>query len=181
MLELAKRVQDDIYTRDELLDRCCLETVKEKDIIQVAAIMHTCFKIPTTLESLKYLIDYQINLDLSVKCYDPETQKIYGILLFGANSIDEKIPFITHSNAVMCKALSGIKQLQGCAFILDERLRGTGIDKKMICYNKTNLSDDYDVVWCGVNKELKTHNYWKRLGFNEFHSDPYVNFYLRLL
>lgn len=35
------------------------------------------------------------------------------------------------------------------------------------------------MVWIGVEKDLKTHNYWKRLGFEEILSIDEANFYVR--
>ena len=61
--------------------------------------------------------------------------------------------------------LSDYKQVNGHSFIIDERLRNSGIDKKMLHFNTEFLAENYDLIWIGVEKSLKSLPYWHRLGF----------------
>ena len=70
------------------------------------------------------------------------------------------------------------KQVNGHSFIIDERLRGTNLDKKMLLFNLEFLATNYDFIWCGVEIDLKSHNYWQRLGFVEVFTIPEATFYL---
>jgi hypothetical protein len=74
--------------------------------------------------------------------------------------------------------LEGFIQVNGHSFVIDERLRGTNLDKKMLYHNIKFLSDNYDLIWIGVERDLKTHDYWKRLGFVEVFEIPEAVFYL---
>lgn len=42
-----------------------------------------------------------------------------------------------------------------------------------------NYIDTFDFVWCAVEKDLKSHDYWKKLGFKELFSIPEASFYIR--
>ena len=50
----------------------------------------------------------------------------------------------------------------------------------MLLYNKEYI-DQFDMVWCGVDKSLKSHNYWKRLGFEEVLNIYDAIFYVKYL
>ena len=73
--------------------------------------------------------------------------------------------------------LETFSQVNGHSFIIDERLRGTNFDKKMLYHNIKFLADNYDLIWIGVERDLKTHHYWERLGFVEVFSIPQATFY----
>jgi GNAT superfamily N-acetyltransferase len=74
--------------------------------------------------------------------------------------------------------LGGFKQINGHSFIIDERLRGCGLDKKMLDFNVDYLKDNYDIIWIAVERDLLTHNYWQRLGFVEVFRISEAVFYL---
>ena len=78
----------------------------------------------------------------------------------------------------MCSYLTQFKQVNGFAFIIDERLRGTDVHKDMVMYNMSYL-EGFDFVWCGVEKNLKSHNYWLRLGFEEIARNCDASFYIK--
>jgi hypothetical protein len=69
-----------------------------------------------------------------------------------------------HLNAKLAGFLIQFSQINGHSFIIDERLRGTGIDKKMLRYQKDFL-DGFEMIWCAVEKSLKSVSYWHKLGF----------------
>jgi hypothetical protein len=74
--------------------------------------------------------------------------------------------------------LSDFKQVNGHSFIIDERLRNSGIDKKMLHFNTEFLAENYDLIWIGVEIDLRSHKYWERLGFTEVFRIPEAVFYL---
>lgn len=179
MVELGKRLQDDTLTKEKLLEKCKISNVEESDVLQILEILISCFKIPNMEMAIKYLADIGVILKESVKFYNPDTKKIYGLLVFGRQDVGNGIFRFSSRNPILHELFARYRQLQGAIFILDERLRGLGIDKRMLYYNY-NFIQKHDFVWCGVDKDLKTHNYWKRLGFTEFHSDDVARFYMKL-
>ena len=46
----------------------------------------------------------------------------------------------------------------------------------MLKFQKEFL-DEYELIWCAVEKDLKSHGYWKRLGFKELFKIPEASFY----
>jgi hypothetical protein len=78
----------------------------------------------------------------------------------------------------MADYLSQFVQVNGHSFIIDERLRGTGLDRKMLFYNIKFLMKNYDFIWAGVEIGLKSHRYWERLGFIEVFRIPEAVFYM---
>lgn len=71
-----------------------------------------------------------------------------------------------------------MNQINGHSFVIDERLRGTKLDKKMLLYNFDYINQ-FDLIWLGVEKTLKTDNYWKRLGFEEILEIDEAKFYIK--
>jgi hypothetical protein len=69
-------------------------------------------------------------------------------------------------------------QLNGFLFILDPRLRGERIDMEMLLFNK-EYWNTFDLIWCAVDVNYNTHNYWKQVGFNEIDAIPQATFYVR--
>ncbi len=74
--------------------------------------------------------------------------------------------------------LSDYKQVNGHSFIIDERLRNCGLDKKMLYFNTDFLIKNYDFIWIGVEESLRSKSYWERLGFTEVFRIPEAVFYL---
>lgn len=116
------------------------------------------------------------DLDNSVKLVDNRDGKIYGLLIFSDYSISNGSPLVSH-NYWLNHLLGGYKQVNGHSFIIDERLRGTNFDKKMLFFNIDYLKK-YDLIWIAVDKTLKSQNYWKRLGFEEILDINEANFYV---
>ena len=77
----------------------------------------------------------------------------------------------------MANYLQQYTQINGHSFIIDERLRGKGIDKKMLGYCKDYIKT-FDFAWCAVEKDLKSHNYWKKIGFDKVFSNSDASFYV---
>lgn len=189
-------------TRGEILRNCKVAFTRPQDIFYIVKILIDCFKIPNLETALEYLKDIKADLWHSVKYYDPRTMDIYGLLLFGKQVANDGIPWFRVNNTVLSKMIESCNQVQGAAFIIDKRVQGCGIDKKMLKFRNfrkpytehTKVIDVFDgkekwkkeekvpdLIWCGVNKDLKTHNYWKRLGFTEFYSDNVARFYLKMV
>ena len=127
------------------------------------------------MEALRQLVYSDARLDYSVKAIDKRTGDIYGFLIFCNFPLHVGSP-IMHINPGLGELLSHFSQINGHSFIIDERLRGTGIDKKMLSFQKDFL-DEYEMIWCAVEKDLKSHRYWKRLGFRELFKIPQASFY----
>lgn len=173
MLHISDRLNDSPLTTSELMPRCIVTKTCKGDVFDILRILMDCFKIPSLKEALMYANNMKLNLTESVKLVDKETNTIYGILMFG----ETNMPFMPH---MMNELFRNFKQVCGIGFLIDERLRGRGFDMKMLYHNKEYL-EKFDLVWCGVDSSLPTHNYWKRLGFTECVSMPNVSFYLKLL
>lgn len=179
MLKIKNRLNESKVSREELIKNCKICKTTANDLQEIVRIMSECFKIPSYYEAAYYLRNIGLDYRNSVKLVDKRTNMIYGLLLFGTNTIQKGTP-IHFENPLLNNALSSLKQVNGIAFILDERLRGMHFDMKMLYYNIDYLKQ-YDVVWCGVDSSLKSHNYWKRLGFSEFLTTPNVQFYLKFI
>ena len=48
----------------------------------------------------------------------------------------------------------------------------------MLLYN-IDYINQFDLIWLGVEKSLKTDNYWKRLGFEEILDIEEAKFYIK--
>lgn len=76
--------------------------------------------------------------------------------------------------------LDTYKQLNGFCFIIDERLRGCGLDKKMLLHN-IEYVNNYDVVWLAVDNLLNTNKYWERIGFEELFHTIEAKYYIKFV
>lgn len=181
MLVIEDIVCNNENTQEEILKNCIVDYTDKYDLLDVVKILHKCFKIPSYQEALEYVRDINVDLDNSVKYFDPGTNEIYGLLLMADNTIDKGIPFLEYNNPLLLALFNGFKQKEGAAFILDKRIRGLGLDKWMLqTYKDTDDYKERDMIWCGVQNELKSHGYWKHLGFTNFYNDKMAKFYLKL-
>ena len=170
---------DNNLTKEELLPYIKVTKASFKDAPQIINIlMKSGFNIHSEREVLNQLLESNADLNNSVKLIDERTNDIYGLLIFSKYSINEGSPLPLIS-PILASILRDYTQLNGFAFVIDERLRGTNFDKQMLEYNY-DFINEYDFIWCGVETELKSHNYWKRLGFYEIASIPQAKFYIRL-
>ena len=179
MLVIEKRVNNTNFTTQELNDKLKIEKTNFSDIMGILKIMTDCFKIPTTIDAYNYLYLHKLNILNSVKLVDKDTNEIYGVLLLGEVPMADVTPIMFICPTLNC-VLNKLKQLNGIAFIIDERLRGQGWDKKML-YSNISYINQFDIVWCGVDATLKTHHYWERLGFDNLFNDSRVNFYAKVV
>lgn len=174
-------VDNDLTTRD-ILKYCKMsKTDSLFDRSQIKHIMNKCFKLP--LYEAEKLVE-EIDYETSVKFYDPIGYSIYGLLLFTNNEVKQAIPGIEYFNPLVANIFNGFRQKNGEAFIIDKRLQGIGLDKLMLNYALKLLKGNKpapELIWLGVNRELKSHNYWLRHGFLEFYSDMMVRFYCKFL
>ena len=178
LLVIEDTVCDNDLSQKEILERCIVDYTDRYDLLGVVKILHKNFKIPSYDEALRYVLNINVDLENSVKFFDPETEDIYGLLLVADNNIERGIP---HINPMVSGLFKGLKQKEGVAFILDKRIRGLGIDQCMVqTYKDTDDYEKQDIMWCGVQHELKSHNYWLKNGFIKFYSDPMAKFYLKL-
>ena len=152
------------------------KTVKE-DLEQIAEIISKEFKLSGKEEALWQLSNSKFIDSESVKLIDPSDNSIKGVLVFCDYPISIGSP-IKHVDEVVDKFLSEFKGVNGHSFIIDEEYRDGKVDKEMLLFNLEYLATNYDFIWCGVDSNFKTHNYWKRLGFVELLSIPEATFYI---
>lgn len=156
---------NDNKTKKELLENIILCKTTNEDVNDIINILQNSFDINTKEIAISQLLLSHANLKESVKVIDKRDNKIYGILILCNFNIKNGSP-ILFENHYLAKCLSGLRQINGHSFIIDKRLRNTNIDKKMLYFNKEYI-DNFDFIWCGVEKSLKSHHYWKKIGFKK--------------
>ncbi len=175
MIDLCNKLINNDLSREDLLPNIDIVSMSYEDAPIITELLAKCFAIHNQEEALRQLIFSNAQLDKSVKAIDRRNGDIYGFLIFSIFPIHVGSP-ILHLNPRLGGFLVQFKQLNGHSFILDERLRGTGIDKKMLSFQKEYL-EQFEMVWCAVEESLHTDNYWKRLGFKELFKIPEATFY----
>lgn len=167
---------DDNKTKDELINNCILCKTSYSDVVEIVKILSKSFSIYSEREVVRQLLYSNADLDNSVKIIDKRDNKIYGLLIFSKFPINAGSPIINF-NIKLSDYLSKYTQINGHSFIIDIRLRGTSFDKKMLLFQKDYVNE-YDFIWCGVEKELKTHKYWEHLGFVKLFETDEAIFYI---
>ncbi len=175
MIDLCNRLVNNTLTREELLPNMEIVSTSYNDAPILTELLYKCFNLSSQEIALRQLLYSNAQLDKSVKVIDKRNGDIYGFLIFSIFPIHMGSP-ILHFNARLGGFLIQFNQINGHSFILDERLRGTGIDKKMLFYQKEYL-EKFELIWIAVERDLKTHSYWKRLGFKELFNIPEATFY----
>ena len=175
MIDLCNRLVNNDLTKEELLQNIEIKSTSYNDAPELTALLAKCFDLPSQEEALRQLLYSDAQLDNSVKVVDKRNGDIYGFLIFSKFPIHIGSPLM-HVNARLGGFLIQFNQINGHSFIIDERLRGTGIDKKMLLYQKEFLNK-FDLIWAAVECDLKSHNYWKRLGFKELFKIQEATFY----
>ena len=178
MIDLCNRLVDNELTKEELLPNMEIVSTSYDDAPVLTELLAKCFNLPSRETALRQLLYSNAQLDNSVKVVDKRNGDIYGFLIFSMFPLHIGSP-ILHFNSRLGGFLIQFSQINGHSFILDERLRGTGIDKKMLFYQKKFL-ESFELIWLAVEKSLHTDNYWKRLGFKEIFSIPEATFYCLL-
>ena len=177
MIDLCNKLVDNDLTRENLLERVEIRKTSVEDLEQICKVLAKSFNLSSHLEALFQLENSKARLDESVKLVDKETSDIYGLLIFTEYPIDRGSP-IKMVESGISEYLSDFKQVNGHSFIIDERLRNSGIDKKMLYFNSDFLTRNYDLIWIGVEKSLRSFAYWERLGFIEIFRIDEAVFYL---
>ena len=175
MIDLCNRLVDNDLEREEILNNIVVTGTSYEDAPRLTELLAKCFGIPDQEFALRQLLFSNAQLDNSVKAIDKRNGDIYGFLILSKFPIHIGSP-IMHLNAKLAGFLIQFSQINGHSFIIDERLRGTGIDKKMLRYQKDFL-DEFEMIWCAVEESLGTDNYWKRLGFKEIFRIPEATFF----
>lgn len=175
MIDLCNKLVDNDFTREELLPNIEIVSTSYDDAPKLTELLAKCFDLPNQETAIRQLIYSNAQLDNSVKAIDKRNGDIYGFLIFSKFPLHTGSP-ILHCNIKLGGFLIQFSQINGHSFILDERLRGTGIDKKMIFFQKDFL-EEFELTWIAVEHDLKTHSYWKRLGFKELFTIPEATFY----
>lgn len=174
---MVRHFYNDNKTTNDLLDNIEISLTSYSDAENILEILCKTFEIPSFEDALMQLVITNVDLNNSIKAYDKRDNKIYGILLLGHFDINRGSP-LQRVNPFLAKLFKTFNQLNGHSFVIDERLRGCGLDKKIL--NKSlEYFKQYDIIWCGVEHELNTHNYWKRLGFVELFSNHNAKFYAK--
>ena len=176
-IDLCNKLVDNNLTKNDLLEKVEIKKTSKDDLEQICKTLAKAFDLSSDAEAFQQLIQSNALLDESIKLVDKETSEIYGLLMFCEYPIKVGTP-IMFEEPNLGKYFDEFKQVNGHSFIIDERLRGTNLDKKMLFHNIKFLRDNYDFIWIGVEKDLATHGYWKRLGFIEVFNIPQATFYL---
>ena len=177
MIDLCNKLVDNDLTREDLLERVEIRKTSVEDLEQICKVLAKSFNLSSHLEALFQLENSKARLDESVKLVDKETGDIYGLLIFTEYPIDRGSP-IRMVESGISEFLSDYKQVNGHSFIIDERLRNSGLDKKMLYFNTDFLIKNYDLIWIGVEESLRSRAYWERLGFTKVFEIPEATFYL---
>ena len=177
MIDLCNKLVDNDLTKKDLLEKVEIQKTKKDDLEQICKTLAKAFDLSSDAEALQQLTQSNALLDESIKLVDKENGDIYGLLMFCENPIKVGSP-ISFLESGLTEYLDAYTQVNGHSFIIDERLRGTHLDKKMLWHNIKFLSENYDLIWIGVERDLKTHEYWKTLGFVKVFEIPEAIFYL---
>lgn len=175
MIDLCNRLVDNDLEREEILKNIVITGTTYEDAPILTELLAKCFGLYNQEFAIRQLLFSNAQLDNSVKAIDKRNGDIYGFLILSKFPIHLGSP-IMHLNAKLAGFLIQFSQINGHSFIIDERLRGTGIDKKMLKYQKDFL-DEFEMIWCAVEESLGTDNYWKRLGFKELFRIPEATFF----
>ena len=164
MIDLCNKLIDNELTQKELLERVEIRKTSLEDLVPICKTLAKAFDLSCDAEAYQQLCQSKVLLDESIKLVDKETNEIYGLLIFCECPIKLGSP-ISFLEKELSQYLDGFVQVNGHSFIIDERLRGTNLDKQMLFFNVKFLRDNYDFIWIGVEKSLKSLPYWHRLGF----------------
>lgn len=170
---------NDNKTKDELLNNIEIQKTNYKDVFQIIEILKNNFNIPSNDDVIEQLLFSNVNLKESVKIIDKRDNKIYGILLFSRFNITKGSPIFA-INQKLANELIDMEQINGHSFVIDRRLKNTNIDKQMMEFNQEYLNK-FDFIWCGVDKNINSHAYWKKIGFEELFEINEAVFYYKLI
>lgn len=176
-IDLCNKLVDNELTREELLERVEIRKTTLDDFYYICGLLERSFGLSSYAEAVFQMENSKARLDESVKLVDKYTNEIYGLLIFTEYPIQIGTPIQMVENG-LSQYLSEYKQVNGHSFIIDERLRNCGLDKKMLYFNIDFLAKNYDLIWIGVERDLRSHKYWERLGFVKVFEISEAVFYL---
>lgn len=176
-IDLCNKLINNDLSKKDLLERVEIKKTSKDDLEEICKTLAKAFDLSCGGEAFQQLTQSNALLDESIKLVDKENGDIYGLLIFCEYPIKIGTP-ILFEEPKLADYFDKFKQVNGHSFIIDERLRGTNLDKKMLFHNINFLSENYDFIWIGVESSLKSHRYWERLGFTEVFSIPQATFYL---
>lgn len=180
-------LQYDNKTREELLENVEISKMTYEDIYEAIRIIAHTFQIDDYTQINHHVFNLveeeltmsRVNFDESVKLYDKRDGKIYGIVIYSHFPLHKGSPILeSEATRMIGEYLMDFSQINGFAFIIDKRLRGTGLDKKMIMYNYKWL-ETFDFIWCATDVDAKTNEYWKRWGGMEILTTDEASFYIK--
>ena len=177
MIDLCNRLIDNDLDKKDLLERVEIQKTTESDFDNICKTIAKAFDLESSGEAAMQLIHSHVLINESIKLVDKETGEIYGLLMFCEYPVSVGSPLMM-TNPNLGEYLNKFTQVNGHSFVIDERLRGTGLDKKMLFHNIKHLAKTYDLIWIGVEIDLRTHAYWERLGFIEVFRIPEAVFYM---
>jgi hypothetical protein len=177
MIDLCNKLIDNDLTKKDLLMRVEIEKTSKEDLDRICETLAKAFDLSSKEEAFQQLTQSNALLDESIKLVDKENGDIYGLLMFCEFPIKIGSP-ISFFESGLTQYFDEFTQINGHSFIIDERLRGTSLDKKMIYFNLEFLSKNYDFIWIGIEESLKSRQYWERLGFTKIFHIPQADFYL---
>ena len=177
MIDLCNRLIDNDLDKKDLLERVEIRKTTPSDLEYICNTLSRAFDMYSPEEAYMQLMQSKARLDESIKLVDKYTGDIYGLLTFCENPIKCGSPIMMKERGI-AEYLDNFTQINGHSFVIDERLRGTGLDRKMLFYNLRFLAETYDMIWIAVEIDLRTHAYWQRLGFIELFRIPEAVFYM---
>ena len=177
MIDLCNKLIDNDLTKNDLLERVEIRKTSAEDFEAICKTLAKAFDLSSPNEAAFQLRNSIARLDESIKLVDKYTGDIYGLLIFCDYPITMGSPIMLKERELGL-FLDGFKQLNGHSFIIDERLRNCGLDKKMLYFNTDFIKENYDLLWIGVEHTLKSHKYWQRLGFVEVFRIEEAIFYM---
>lgn len=176
-IDLCNRLIDNDLDKKDLLERVEIQKTTEDDFDSICRTLAKAFDLESPGEAAMQLLHSHALMNESIKLVDKENGDIYGLLMFCEYPVSVGSPLLS-INKNMAEYLDKFKQVNGHSFVIDERLRGTGLDRKMLFHNIRHLAKTYDLIWIGVEIDLRTHAYWERLGFIEIFRIPEAVFYM---
>ena len=177
MIDLCNRLIDNELTKKDLLERVEIKKTTEEDFDNICRTLAKAFDLESPGEAAMQLLHSHVLIEESIKLVDKENGDIYGLLMFCEYPVSMGSPLL-NINKNMAEFLDKFKQVNGHSFVIDDRLRGVGLDKKMLFHNIKYLAQNYDMIWAGVEIDLKSHHYWERMGFIEIFRIPEAVFYM---
>lgn len=179
MLKLDGKLQNNNLMTTELLENIIVCKTNTNDLFEIAKILNNNMGVHNPFFAFQQLIDSKVILNESIKLMDKRNGNIYGLLILSDFTIDNGSP-MRFIDPITIKVIKDIKQINGFLFIIDERLRGTKLDKEMIKMAMPYINE-FDFIWVGVEKDLKSHNYWKHLGMHKILEINEAIFYGKIL